>query len=393
MKKVLTMMLVLCLLMTPVMAEEQLYAPMPEEAWTDAAPSDFEGMWHMIMVRSDEPVDIRNYRFFEYYEDSGVYVNIGSSEYDICFEVAEPEFKDGYMYAADENGENGAYYFLFDLSLMGCVESLDEPGNVYYFAKPEDNSEDEWSEDIRESIFAITGDLNAEIDAAAFETEWKGWGYTDSYGDLVLLNPEYFALTLKIENGQLILVSAIRDEEVKNVCEYASEENYISFYLEDEDQMWYLFGCGEDAAVLLDDPYEPGSAMFLYTAERWAQEDEAGLFEIFPELGEKIAIESLTEVAGEWTLTHLNYMGTVEAFEENAGGLVISEDGSLKFEEDGEEYEMTAAVENGLIKAVEEELGLGLYFEFNLYENGTLVMSLNGDEFAYAYYFCRAEQE
>ena len=177
MKKILLVLALLCLAFTVASAED-IYAPAMEEIWTEATLEEFVGYWEMSVVFSDEPVDLSSYRYLDIAEDGSCTVNYGSNNDHVGFDANVSQIENGILYLADEAGENGAYYFLFDISLMGCVETLDNPGTISYLKNTAEEEDSAWYEEIAADILSYTEDAVPATDVQALIGTWKCYAWT-----------------------------------------------------------------------------------------------------------------------------------------------------------------------------------------------------------------------
>lgn len=391
MKKVLAIVLLLCMLLSSATAE--LYAPPLEDRLTEATLDDFVGYWDMVMCTSSKPVDMHSYYYVTVDAQGNVMVDHGSSSDEVWYETTVQQPEDGVLYIADANGENGAYYFLFDESLMGCAETMDNPDTIRYLECVQDEpwSEEAWREESSAEVLSEVGEVTPVMDVQDCIGTWNCWATTSSDMGQMILDPAFISMTMSVEEQKVTLSSRLAEETQVSEMPLELSEQGVSFYSEDEDTRYWLFLRSGDELVLMDDPEFPVAAMFFYTPERWEQEEASGAFMIGPELTEPVAVTELSQVAGQWEATHSRLLGYVEAMSSGTLSMEISEDGSVvTLEEFSDPWVQTASVQDGYL-LVEDEDGYVSYFQ--LYENGVLAQSLDSDDFNMTVYFQRQLSE
>lgn len=392
MKKILAIVLVLGLLFASAMAEE-LYAPPLEERLMEVAQEDFIGIWEMYMCTSGKPVDMRSYYFVTIDSEGHVVVDHGNSAGEVWYETEMPQVENGALYIADANGENGAYYFLFDEGLMGCADTMENPDTIRYMecVLNEPWSETSWREESSAAVLSEVGEVTPVMAAQDCIGTWKCWATTTAEMGQIILDPAVVGMTMDVTEQDVTMNTWVSDETEVQKAALETSEQGVSFYSENDDASYWFFLRGEDEMVLLDDPEMPVAVMYFYTPERWAQEEANGAFKTGPELTDPVALTAVDQVAGQWDATHSSFLGFVETVDSGTLMLEINQDGSVVLlEEDCEPLDMTARVQDGYL-IVED--GEGYYWRFQLYANDILVQALNGDDFSLAIYFQRGIEE
>ena len=392
MKKILWVLALLCLALTVASAEE-IYAPTMEEIWTETTLEEFVGYWELTVVSSDKPVNMSTIRSLDIAEDGNGSVSIGDSHTFLSYDVTLPQPENGIVYLADENGENGAYYFLFDISLMGCVETLDNPGTIYYLTCYR-YDEEESNAGREEAAAEILGYTEGAVPASAEQDiagTWKCWSWTRDYG-VSIMDPDMITMTMTIDGEQAAFASTMMGEENDIGAQVVASDTEVLLMTED-DETYYVFLRGEDELILLDDPELPTNALFFYTAEVWAQKEATGEFFTGVKLGEVAQLTSLDQVVGQWTVTHYNMFGYVQPVYNQDMGLEIAEDGTVIYhEEDGETtVDWAVSIQDNYLIVTDGEESADIYFM--LYENDVLVQAHEGEDFSLAIYFQRSVEE
>lgn len=391
MKKMFVLLALLCAVFMTAAAEE-VYAPSMEEIWTETTLEEFVGYWELALVSSDQPVDMSCYRYLDIAEDGSCSVNIGNKTSSVGFDAAMSQIENGVIYLADENGENGAYYFLFDISLMGCVETLDNPGTISYLTCDR-NDEDAYAARREEQAAEIL--LYAEGAVPAFASQdiegvWKCWSWTREYG-MAIMDPAMLRMTISIDGEQAEIASVVMDEENSQDAQIVASDTEVLLISEDDDP-YYVFLRGEDELILLDDPEWPTNALFFYKAERWDREEAAGAFFTGKELGEIVQLTSLDQVVGRWEATHYDIVGYAQPVYNRDAALEIAEDGTLVYYEEGEADSdpWTLSIQDNYLIATCIE---GDMSYFLLYDNDVLVEANEGDDFTVSIYYQRSAGE
>lgn len=391
MKKILLVLALLCLALTVASAEE-IYAPTMEEIWTETTLEEFVGYWELTVVSSDKPVNMSTIRSLDIAEDGNGSVSIGDSRTFLSYDITLPQPENGIVYLADENGENGAYYFLFDISLMGCVETLDNPGTIYYLTcyRYDEEESNAWREEAAAEILGYAegaAPASAEQDIAG---TWKCWSWTRDYG-LSIMDPDMMTMTITMDGEQAEIASTMMGEENTLGGQVVASDAEVLLMTED-DETYYVFLRGDDELILLDDPELPTNALFFYTAEVWAQKEATGEFFTGVKLGEVAQLTSLDQVVGQWTVTHYNMFGYVQPVYNQDMGLEIAEDGTAIYhEEDGEvSYGWTVSIQDNYLIVTDDDEAAAY---FMLYENDVLVQAHEGEDFSLAIYYQRSVEE
>lgn len=391
MKKLLTIVLMLCLLLTSAVAE--LSAPALEDRLTEVGTEDFVGCWEMFMCTSGKPVDMRSYYYVNIYDDGYAVADYGNSSEEVRYETTVQEPENGVLYIADENGENGAYYFLFDESLMGCAKTMDNPDTIIYLecVQEEPWSESSWREEASAALLEELGEITPVTNVQDCAGIWQCWATTTAEMGQIILDPSYIAMTLEVAEQKATLnIRIAGEEEVREVTLEASEQG-VSFYSEDDDENYWFFLRGEDDMVLLDDPEMPVSALYFYTPERWAEEEANGSFNNGLNLTETVEITSLEQVAGVWSATHAKLLGYVEEAGENYLTLDIRADGSaFQIDEYDDAMELTAEVQDGYVILRDTD---GYSWYLRLYVEGVLEQALTDDDFSGSICYQRVTEE
>lgn len=396
MKKLLLLLALLCVVFTAASAEE-IYAPSMEEIWTETKLEDFIGYWELTVVSSDQPVNMSSYRYLDIAEDGSGSVSIGDSRNFVSFDVTLPQPENGVIYLADEYGENGAYYFLFDMSLMGCAETLDNPGTISYLTcyryDEENGYEEEYSAWREETAEEILSHMEGAVAASAIEDVtgiWKCWSWIRDNG-LTIMDPAMIKMTITLDGTQSEITSMIMGDENVLGAQVAAADTEVLLIPEGEEP-YYVFLRGEDELFLLDDPELPTNALFFYTAERWDLEEAAGTFFTGVDLGEVAQLTSLDQVTGQWMATHYNLGGFVEPLYNRDIGLDIAEDGTaIYLEEDGEKsFGWSVSIQDNYL-VVTDASEYALYFL--LYENDVLVQAGADTDFSISIYYQRSTEE
>lgn len=392
MKKLLSLLLAAVLLSGCAWAELP-YAPDPEEYWTEAALEDFVGGWSLIMIRSDEAVDMLSYRDLDVYPDASAALHAGGREDSLYFEGEAEMLDNGMLYFADQKGAHGAYYFLFDTTLMGCVETLDNPSTVEYLELSTAFGEEEDQEnELAAEILSLVGETLQEPAAQAFCGSWKCWAYTGDAARQVILDPAMATLELTLQADQAQVYSTMYGEDTR----YTSPVDFSGAWavITDEygEDPLYLALTGEDSLVLLDDPDEPSYAMFFLSARRWAEEEASGAFDTSLKVGDAIALSSPEEAAGLWQATHVNYGGVFQSLDSMGlcATLEIAPDGTMVLNEEGDLTALTGRIENGDLIAREKD---GYERHFRLFEGGVLMEAGDSGNFSLSVCYQRAEEE
>ena len=389
MKKILLVLALLCLAFTVASAED-IYAPAMEEIWTEATLEEFVGYWEMSVVFSDEPVDLSSYRYLDIAEDGSCTVNYGSNNDHVGFDANVSQIENGILYLADEAGENGAYYFLFDISLMGCVETLDNPGTISYLKNTAEEEDSAWYEEIAADILSYTEDAVPATDVQALIGTWKCYAWTRENG-MAVMDPDMIKMTLSFDGEQTKIVSWMLGEEDIIGAQVLVCEEGIMLLTEDDDTYYILLG--EEQLMLLDDLDIPTTAMFFYTEEVWAQKEADGEFFTGVKLGAVAQLTSLEQVTGWWQATHYNLGGYMQPLYDRDMGLEILADGTAIYhEEDGEEsYGWAVSIRDNYLIVTDGDESADIYFM--LYENDVLVQAGDGEDFSISVYYQRSMEE
>ena len=389
MKKILLVLALLCLAFTVASAED-IYAPAMEEIWTEATLEEFVGYWEMSVVFSDEPVDLSSYRYLDIAEDGSCTVNYGSNNDHVGFDANVSQIENGILYLADEAGENGAYYFLFDISLMGCVETLDNPGTISYLKNTAEEEDSAWYEEIAADILSYTEDAVPATDVQDLIGTWKCYAWTRENG-MAVMDPDMIKMTLSFDGEQTKIVSWMLGEEDIIGAQVLVCEEGIMLLTEDDDTYYILLG--EEQLMLLDDLDIPTAAMFFYTEEVWAQKEADGEFFTGVKLGAVAQLTSLEQVTGWWQATHYNLGGYMQPLYDRDMGLEILADGTAIYhEEDGEEsYGWAVSIRDNYLIVTDGDESADIYFM--LYENDVLVQAGDGEDFSISVYYQRSMEE
>ena len=387
MKKLLLLLMLLCVAFAAV--AEDVYAPTMEEIWTEASLEEFVGHWEMTMVWSDQPVDLRSYRYLDIGEDGSCSVNYGGEDFHVGFDATIVQPENGVIYLADEAGEYGAYYFLFDVSLMGCVETLDHPGTISYLTGGREEAE-EYAVWYAESAAEILENAEgAELASASqdFTGTWKCWAWTQDDG-IAIMDPAVIKMAITFDGEQAEIASYMfGDADTIGAQVVVSDEE--AMLLTEDDEWYYIFLRGEDELILMDDPEWPTKALFFYTEAIWDQKEAAEEFFTGVKLGEVAQLTSLEQVVGLWEATHYNMGGYLQPLNNRRMAAEILEDCTLLYYEDGEAEDAAWFVsiqDNYLVASQESYEG----FYFLLYENDVLVQAVEGDDFGMSIYYQRS---
>ena len=392
MKKLTLILTILCVALMTMGVAEELYAPSMEEIWTEAALEEFVGYWELTVVSSNQPVNMSTYRYLDIAEDGSCTVNYGSNNYHVGFDATVSQIEDGVLYLADEAGEYGAYYFLFDVSLMGCAETLDAPDTIFYLKNIAEEEEEyfAWREEIASEILdAVEGAVPASDDQD-LTGSWKCYSWTRA-DSMAVMDPDMIKMTLSFDGEQAEIRSWMLGEESIISAQVVVEEECIMLLTEDDDVYHILLG--EDQLLLLDDLELPTAALFFYTAETWDEKEAAGEFFTGVELGEVVQLTFLEQVAGQWNATHYNLGGYLQVLDKRDIGLEIEVDGTVIYhEEDGEEsYGWSANIQDNYLIVTDAENSASIYLL--LYENNVLVQAGEDDDFSISIYYQCCEEK
>lgn len=397
MKKMLSILLVILLaipMLLPAALAELPPAPMADEYWRDAELEDFMGIWSLLMVRSDKPVNMSQYRSLEIDEDGHAFVGAGSNTEDVFFDLPAQVQQGGYLYLADPEGENGRYYVLYDSNLMGCMETLDNPGTIQYLQRYDaqgwDEEEQAYAEEAAAVIWSYAGAIDPAPVAEDFQGVWKVWSY--SYGNRqIRLDPAIATMTLTVEDGQARILSSVTGEEEPFASDLQLADGYAVIDNPDDDGSLYLFRCGDNELLLVNDLELPTYGMYLFTEAYWNDFVASGALDLGLELGQRLEIASLAEVAGSWESTHLYMLNRIQPMEMlDEDTILISLDGEGRFADNtnGSPFEGTARLEDGVVIVETDD---DTFYCFMLYENDVLVQTASPEDTDVALIYQRAD--